>query len=97
MYSTHNEGKLVVAERLIKILKGKIYKRTTANDNESYLIIMNLGFLNKLVDEYNITYHRSIIKKSINADYSALTKNIEMNRKFKVGDRAGITKYKNIF
>ena len=26
MYSTHNEGKSVVAERLIKTLKNKIYK-----------------------------------------------------------------------
>ena len=26
MQSTHNEGKLVVAERFIRTLKGKIYK-----------------------------------------------------------------------
>ena len=26
MYSTHNEGKSIVAERLIKTLKNKIYK-----------------------------------------------------------------------
>ena len=26
MYSTHNEGKAVVAERLIRTLKNKIYK-----------------------------------------------------------------------
>ena len=25
MYSTHNEGKLVITERFIKILKAKIY------------------------------------------------------------------------
>ena len=25
MYSTHNEGKLAIAERFIKILKAKIY------------------------------------------------------------------------
>ena len=30
MYSTHNEGKSVVAERLIRILKNKIYKQMTA-------------------------------------------------------------------
>ena len=27
MYSTHNEGKSVVAERFINTLKGKIYKK----------------------------------------------------------------------
>ena len=26
MYPTHNEGKVVIAERFIKILKAKIYK-----------------------------------------------------------------------
>ena len=31
MYSTHNEGKLVIAERFIKTLKAKIYKKMTAN------------------------------------------------------------------
>ena len=30
MYSTHNEGKSVVAERFIKTLKNKIYKHMTA-------------------------------------------------------------------
>ena len=30
MYSTHNEGKLVVAERFIKTLKNKIYKYMTS-------------------------------------------------------------------
>ena len=30
MYSTHNEGKSVVAERFIRTLKSKIYKHMTA-------------------------------------------------------------------
>ena len=30
MYSTHNEGKSVVAERFIGTLKNKIYKHMTA-------------------------------------------------------------------
>ena len=57
----------MVAERFIRILKGKIYTRMTANDNKSYL-----DYLIKLVYEYNITYHRSIGKKSVDPDYSAL-------------------------
>ena len=66
-----------------------------ANDNKFYL-----PCLNKLLDEYNNTYHHSINKKPINADYSALTEKIETNSKapkFKVNDRVRITKYKNIF
>ena len=61
------------------------------NDSKSYL-----SYLNKFVNQYNNTYHHSINKKSINADYSALTENIETNPKapkFKVTDRVRITKY----
>ena len=73
MYSTHTAGKSVVAEMFIKTLKSEIYKTMTHNKK------LYLGYLNKLVDEYNNTYHRSIGKKPIDADFSALTKEIEMN------------------
>ena len=56
--------------------------------------------MNKLVDQYNNTYHHSINKKPCNADYSALTEKIETNPKApksKVNDRVKIIKYKNIF
>ena len=95
MYSTHNEGKSVIVKRFIKTLKAKIYKKMTTNDSKSYL-----SYLNKLVDQCNNTYHHSINKKTINADYSALTEKIETNPKapkFKVNDRVTVTKYKNIF
>ena len=50
MYSTHNEGKSVIAERFIKTFKAKTYKKKmTANDSKS-----NLPYLNKLIDQYNI-------------------------------------------
>ena len=64
----------------------------TANGSKSYL-----PYLNKLVDQYNNTYRHSITKKPINADYSALSENIESNPKapkFKVNDRVRITKHK---
>ena len=95
MYSTHNEGKSVIAERFIKTLKAKIYKKMTASNSKSYL-----PYLNKLVHQNNNTYHHPIKKKTIDADYSALTEKIETNSKvpkFKVNDRARITKYRNIF
>ena len=86
MYSTHNEGKSVIAERFIKTLKAKIYKKMTD--------------LNQLVDQYNNTFHHSINKRPISSDYSVLTEKIETNSKapkFKVNDGVRITNYKNIF
>ena len=49
----------------MKILKTKIYKKMTTNDSKSYLI-----YLNKLVDQGNNTFHHSINKTPIDADYS---------------------------
>ena len=89
MYSTHNEGKSVVAERFIKTSKSKIDKKMTANDSKSCL-----SYLNKIVDQCNTN------EKPINADCSALTEKIETNSKvpkFKVNDRVRVNKYKNIF
>ena len=67
----------------------------TANNKKSYL-----GYLNKLLDEYNNTYNNSVCKKPVDTDYSALTEEVETNpksRKFNVGDSVRITKCKNIF
>ena len=95
MCSTHNEGKSVITERFIQTLQAKIYKKVAANDSKPYV-----SYLNKLVDQYNNTYHDSIDQKPINANYSASTENIKTNPKahtFKVNDIIRITKYKNIF
>ena len=43
-----------------------------ANDSKPYL-----SSLNKLVDQYNNTYHHYVNKSPINVDYSALTEKIE--------------------
>ena len=95
MCSKPNEGKSVITERFIKTLAAEIYKKMTANDSNSYL-----PYLDKLVNQYNNTYHDSIVKNPITSDYFALTENIETNLKapkFKVNGRARITKYKNVF
>ena len=55
MYSTHNEGKSVVAERFIRTLKGKIYKYMTSLSKNVYI-----DTLDDIVDEYNNTYHTTI-------------------------------------
>ena len=51
-------------------------QKLTANDDKFYL-----GYFNKLVDKYNSTYHRSIDKKPVDADYFALTEEIESSHK----------------
>ena len=48
MQLTINKGNSVIAERVLKIFKGKIYKTMTANDSKSYL-----RYLSKLVDKSN--------------------------------------------
>ena len=52
MYSTHNEGKSVVAERFIRTIKSKIYKYMTSISKNVYI-----DKLDDIVDEYNNTYH----------------------------------------
>ena len=48
MYSLHNEGKSVVAERFIRTLKTKIYKYITSLSKNVYI-----NKLDDIVDEYN--------------------------------------------
>ena len=63
----------------------------TSKDSKSYL-----SYLNKLINQYDNTYHYSINLKSINTDYSALTEKVETNPKapkFKVNDRVRITQH----
>ena len=49
----------------------------TANDSKSYL-----SYLNKLVDQYNNTYHCSFNKNPINPDYFAFTEKLSPILKF---------------
>ena len=96
MYSTHNEGKSVVAERFIKTLKNKIYKHMTAISKN-----VNFNALNDAVDGYDNTYHKTIKMKAIDVKSDSFAEyNEESNEKdpkFKVGDHVRISKYKNIF
>ena len=60
MYSTHNEGKFVVAERLIKTLKIKIYKYMDSVSKNVYI-----DKLDDIVNKYNNTYHITIKKNPV--------------------------------
>ena len=57
IYSTHNEGKSDVAERFIRTLKGKFHKHMTVESKNVYI-----DRLDEIVDNYNKTYDRKIIK-----------------------------------
>ena len=96
MYSTHNEGKSVVAERFIRTLKSKIYKYMTSISKNVYI-----NKLDDIVNEYNNTYHITIKMKPIDVKDNTYINNSKKNNykdpKFKVGDRVRISKSKNIF
>ena len=82
MYSTNNEGKSVVAERFIRMLKSKIYK---------YMTSISKNKLGDIVNEYNNTDHTTIKMKPIDVkDNTYINTDKETNDKdpkFKVGDR----------
>ena len=94
MYSTHNEGKSVAAERFIRTLKSKIYKYMTSISKNVYI-----DKLDDIVDECNNTYHTTIKMKPIDVkDNTYINTSKEINNKdpkFKVGDHVRISKYKN--
>ena len=96
MYSIHNEGKPVVAERFIRTLKTKTYKYMTSISKNVYI-----DKLDDIVDEYNNTYHRTIKMKPVDVKdntYIDFKKEVnDKDPKFKVGDHVRISKYKNIF
>ena len=85
MYSIHNEGKYIVAERLIRTLKNKIYKYMTSISKNVYI-----DKLDDIVNRYNNTYNRSIKIKPVNVKsrvYIDLNKgNNKESPKFKVFD-----------
>ena len=96
IYSTHNEGKSVVAERFIRTLINKIYKYLTSISKNVYI-----DKLDAIVNEYNNTYHRTIKIKPIDVKgntYNNIRKEVnDKDPKFKFEDHVRISKYKNIF
>ena len=96
MCSIHNEGKSVVAERFIRILKTKIYKNMTSVSKNVYI-----DKLDDIINECNNTYHRTFKMKPIDVkDNAYIDFGKEVNdkdSKFKVGDHVRIPKCKNIF
>ena len=96
MYSTYDEGKSAVPERFIRTLKNKIFKHMTAVSKNVYFDV-----LDAIVNKYNNTVHGTIKMKPIDVtsdSYAEYNEDFnERDPKFKVGDHARISKYKNIF
>ena len=95
-YSTHNEGKYVVAERFIRTLKSRVYKYMTSVSKNVYV-----DKLGDIVNKYKNTYRKTIkIKPVNNKDNTHIDFGKEVydkEPKFKVGDNVRISKCKNIF
>ena len=66
MQSTHNEQKSMVAERMIKTLRNKIYEKMISISENVYI-----DQLDDLVNEYNNTYHSTFKMEPINVKSSA--------------------------
>ena len=96
MYSTHNEGKSVAAERFIRTLRNKIYKYIASVSKNVYI-----DKLDHIVNTYHNTYHSTIKIKSVDVKsntYINSSKDInDKDIKFKIGDIVRTSKYKNIF
>ena len=96
MYSDLYERKSVVAERFIRTLKNKIHIYVTSVSKNFYI-----DKLDDIVNKYNNTYHSTIKMKPADVKsntYINSSKEInDKNPKFKIGDTASISKYKNFF
>ena len=84
LYSTHNEGKSVVAERFIRTIKNKIYKYMTSISKNVYI-----DKLDGTIHKYNNKKHRTIkMKPNDIKDNTYIDFGEEVNYndpKFKVG------------
>ena len=91
IYSTHNEGKSVLAERFIRTIKDKIYRYMTSISKNVYI-----DKLDDIVHKYNNKKHRIIKMKPIDVkDNTCMNFGKKVNDndpKFKVCDNVRISK-----
>ena len=101
LYHTENEEKSSIVKRWNKTMKNKMWKMFSANNNTVYW-----DKLDKLVDDYNKTYHSSIEmtpteaskKENENKVFANLYGDLiylkPKNPKFSIGDKVRLSKYK---
>ena len=103
LYSTENEEKSLVAERLNCTMKEKMFKYFTANNTNKYIDV-----LDDFVERYNNTRHSSIKITPVEASkkenevrvYRNLYQEFDrrpIHAKFKTGDKVRILKKKGLF
>ena len=96
MYSAHNEGKSVAAERFSRTLMNIIYKYMTSTPKNVYI-----DKLDDVVNKYNNTYHRTTKMRLFDVKSSTyIDSSKEINHKdlkLKIGGIVRRSKYKNIF
>ena len=94
-YSTHIEGKSVIAARFIRTLKNVIYKYMTSISKNVFI-----DELDDIVNKYNNTYHSKMKMRPVDvkpSTYIYYSKEInDKDPKFEVGDIVRISKCKNI-
>ena len=105
IYSTENEEKASIVERWNRTIKTKMWKYFSANNTKKYIDI-----LDKLIDKYNNTKHRSIgctpTVARQPASYQQVFKNLYAKNvkerkqevpRFLIGDKVRIFKKKKTF
>ena len=60
MYSTHNKGRSVVAEKFVRTLRNKTYKYMTSISKNVYI-----HKLDDIVNKHNNTYHSTTKMKPV--------------------------------
>ena len=101
-YHTYNRDiKCSICERFNRTILNKIYKNFTLNNNTIWI-----KDLNKLVKEYNNSYHRTIKMKPVDASKKSNENIIRKNYnfeiknkkpKFSIGDKVRVSLLKNTF
>ena len=89
MYSSHTEGKSVVAEIFIRTLKIEIVKYMTSIPKNVYIIK-----LDNLLNKFSKTYQGTMKLKHVDVKQSI---DFEKGPKFKVSDNMTIRKYQKYF
>ena len=95
-YPTYNEGKSVIAERIIRILKNNIHKYMASVSKN-----VHIDKLYNIANRYNNKHQSTIKMKSVDIKSNRyIDSNVEIKNKdpdFKIGNIVKISKYKNIF
>ena len=96
MYSTHNEGKSVIAEKFIRTLQNEICKYMASVSKNVYI-----DKLDDIVNKNSNSYQVAVILKPFDVNsntYIDSCKEInDKNPKFKIGRKVRISKSENVF